>query len=75
MNSRSAWRLLTWVYHVAFAFAVVWPGQALVNDPRPFVLGLPFQIVWIAGWIVGSVLVLLGLHRAEAPARRDGSSG
>ena len=75
MTSRSAWRLVTWVYHLAFAVAVVWPGQALVNNPRPFVLGLPFQIVWIAAWIIGSVLVFLGLHRAEALARQDGTRG
>lgn len=75
MKSRSAWRRLTWIYHLAFALAVVWPGQALVNNPRPFVLGLPFQIVWIAAWIIGSMAVFLGLHRAEAAARQDAPRG
>ncbi len=68
----SAWRRLAWTYHLLFAVAVVWPGQALVNSPRPFVLGLPFQIVWIAGWIIGSVLVFWGLDRAEAADRIQG---
>ena len=75
MNSRTLWRRLTWAYHLAFIIAVVWPGQALVNNPRPFILGLPLQIVWIAAWIIGSVLVFLGLHRAESAAAQDDAHG
>ncbi|MGI9625223.1 MAG: hypothetical protein ACR2QM_00190 [Longimicrobiales bacterium] len=63
------WRQVTWVYHILFAFAVTWPGQALVNDPFPLILHLPRQIVWAAAWIIGSIFVLWRLDRAEAPLR------
>ena len=69
MSIRS-WRRLTWAYHILFALAVVWPGQALVNSPTPFILGLPLQMVWVAAWVLGSLFVLWGLDRAEAANRR-----
>ncbi len=59
------WRRITWAYHLTFAIAVIWPIQSLLNTPKPFVLGLPFQMVWPATWIVGSLLVLWRLDAAR----------
>lgn len=67
--SLQGWRRVTWIYHLLFLFAVVWPGQSWINTPRPLVLGLPFQMVWIALWVVGSLFVLWGLDTAEARNR------
>lgn len=69
--SARVWRTIASVYHVLFLQAVVWPGQALVNTPTPLVLGLPRQMAWIAAWVIGSLIVLWRLDRAEAGARRE----
>lgn len=66
----ATWVRIAWAYHLAFAVAVTWPGQTLVNVPYPFVLGLPRQMAWVAAWLVGSLLVL---WRMEA-ARKRGCS-
>lgn len=68
----SAWRRVAWCCHVLFAVAVTWPGQALVNAPAPFVLGLPRQMAWVAAWIVASLLVMWRLDAARSrDARRE----
>ncbi len=64
--SSTTWRRLAWSYHIAFALAVTWPVQSLVNDPRPFVLGLPLQMAWCAAWILGSLVVFWRLDTARA---------
>lgn len=67
-----AWRRVAWCCHVLFAVAVTWPGQALVNAPAPFVLGLPRQMAWVAAWIVASLLVMWRLDAARSrDARRE----
>ncbi len=74
MSLRS-WQRITWAYHIAFAAAVTWPIQALVNAPKPFILGLPLQMVWCAAWILGSLAVLWKLDSARALAERDRRRG
>ena len=64
--SARVWRRITWIYHLSFMMVVIWPVQALVNDAMPLVLGLPRQMAWIAAWVVGSLIVLWRLDRAEA---------
>lgn len=59
------WRRIAWAYHILFAIAVVWPVQALVNDPEVLVLGLPVQMAWATGWLLGSLLVLWRLDSAR----------
>ena len=60
------WQRIAWIYHFAFAAAVTWPLQALVNAPDPFVLGLPRQMAWAAFWVLGSLFVLWRLDAARA---------
>ena len=65
------WRHVTWAYHLIFAAAVTWPFQALVNTPDPLVLGLPRQMAWAAGWVVGSLVVLWRLDAARTRHERS----
>ena len=64
--SFAAWRRIAWTYHIVFAAAVTWPIQTLVNEPRPFVLSLPLNMAWCAGWIVGSLVVMWRLDAARS---------
>lgn len=64
----------TVVFFLLFVAAVTWPGMLPANRIFPLVLGLPFSMVWIAGWVLASCLVLLFLDRAEKGAR-DKASG
>ena len=59
------WQRIVWAYHILFAVAVTWPVQSLVNDPEPFVLGLPVQMAWVAAWVLGSLVVLWRLDSAR----------
>lgn len=65
MRFRS-WRRIAWTYHLLFAAAVTWPVQALLNSPKPFILGLPGQMTWAAAWVLGSLLVLWRLDSARS---------
>lgn len=73
--SRGAARALAALYFVAFAVAVTWPGVVPFNRVRPFVLGLPFVMVWTALWVLGSLFVLWWLDRVEARHRRGETDG
>ena len=65
------WRRIAWTYHILFAIAVVWPVQALVNDPRPLVLGLPGSMAWATAWVLGSLPVLWRLDAARTRERNS----
>jgi hypothetical protein len=45
-------------------------GVAFVNRVTPLVLGLPFVLAWIVGWIVLSA-VIMGIVYATDPTNRD----
>lgn len=59
-------RALAGGYLVLMVVAVTWPGVVPFNRVEPAVLGLPFVMAWIAGWVAGAVPVLWLLDRAEA---------
>ena len=43
--------------------AMTWPGYAWFgNSIEPYVLGLPFSLVWVMSWVVLTFLVLLAYH-------------
>jgi hypothetical protein len=45
---------------VVAAAMVIGPGYALLgNRIRPFVLGLPFSLVWVVAWLLLTFLALL----------------
>ena len=50
-------------YVVVCLLAVTWPGYAwLGNSVEPYVLGLPFSLAWIVGWVLLTFFVLLAYH-------------
>lgn len=65
-------RTLTVLYLALMTFFVTWPGLLPFARVEPFVLGLPFSMAWIAGWVSGSVPVLYLLDRVERRYRSEG---
>lgn len=64
MSLRTA-RVLTTAYFTAATIALTWPGLVPFAKIRPFILGLPLSMAWIAAWIAGAVVVLYLLDRVE----------
>ena len=58
-------RGLTATYLLVALYFVTWPGLVPFARIEPLVLGLPFSMAWIAGWIAGVVVVLYLLDRVE----------
>ncbi len=73
MSLRTA-RALAGLYLALALFFVTWPGLVPFARIEPFILGLPFSMVWIAGWIAGVVVVLSLLDRVES-RHRDRDDG
>ena len=48
-----------------FFLSAVWPGAMLFNRIEPFVLGLPFNLFFIALMIVGALCLLAALYISE----------
>ena len=71
MTLRNA-RLLAGLYVCLGLFFVTWPGMLPFARVRPFVLGLPFAMAWIALWVAGTVVVFWLLDRVERRHREDG---
>ena len=62
--------LLFALYAVCCIGAVTWPGYAwLGNRIEPYVLGLPFSLAWIIGWILLSFVALV-LYHTTSEGRR-----
>jgi Protein of unknown function (DUF3311) len=64
MNRRSI-RAFAWTFFVVNLLAVVWPGLVPFNRVRPLVLGMPFVMVWLAGWLVASMAALIVIEWVE----------
>ena len=56
-------------FYVAMAIAVTYPGYLPFNTIRPFVLGLPFSLIWQVIWISAAMLVLGGVFIWEKKTR------
>lgn len=57
-------RRLAIAFFLVYACAVTWPGVLIFNRIRPFVLGLPFSMVWVTLWVVLGGVVFWLLERA-----------
>lgn len=73
MTLKTARALVGLYFGLALIF-VTWPGYLPFARVEPLVLGLPFGMAWIAGWVAGSVVVLYLLDRVER-RYRDGGDG
>jgi hypothetical protein len=71
MKLRTA-RMLTGAYLVAALVFVTWPGLLPFARIEPLVLGLPFSMAWIAGWVIGVLVVLVLLDKVEKRYRDGG---
>jgi hypothetical protein len=59
-------RTLAVVAVVAVAgLALVWPVYPSVASIRPYVLGLPFSLAWVVGWLGVVFVALVLLYRAD----------
>jgi uncharacterized membrane protein (DUF485 family) len=51
------------LYVLVCAFALTWPGYAwLGNRIEPTVLGLPFSLAWVVGWVLTTFVVMVAYH-------------
>ena len=52
--------------------ALTWPGYAwLGNRIEPFVLGLPFSLAWVFGWVLASFVALALYHATDRERRGE----
>ncbi len=65
-------RALTGAYLIAAMFFVTWPGFVPFARVEPKILGLPFSMAWVAGWVAGVAVVLTLLDRVERRHREGG---
>lgn len=69
MSIRSV-RIAVTAYMLLFLLATIWPGALLFNDVQPLILGLPFNLFFIAVLITGGLGALTALYFSE---QRSGS--
>lgn len=75
MPSLRALKRLFVIFFLAYAFFVMYPGVLPFSRARPFVLGLPFPLVWVTLWIIGGFVMLLLLDCAYGASRDDADEG
>jgi len=65
--------LLLGAYVLLCLGMLIWPGYARFgNSIEPYVLGLPFSLAWIVGWVLLTFGVLVVFHvAAERSGRRE----
>ena len=60
------------LYVAACLISQTWPGYAwLGNSIEPYVLGLPFSLAWIIGWVVLTFCALLLYHMTGETSRTE----
>ena len=58
-------RMAVLTYMLLFLLATTWPGALLFNQIQPLILGLPFNLFFIALLITGGLGVLTALYFSE----------
>ena len=59
------------LYAATCLLALTWPGYAWFGARiRPWVLGLPFSLAWVVGWVLLTFLVLVTFH-ATGPSEEE----
>ena len=60
-------------YVVCCVGALTWSGYAwLGNRVEPFVLGVPFSLAWVVGWVLASFVALALYHATDRDRREEG---
>ena len=57
---------------VISGLALIWPIYPFAGSIRPYVLGLPFSLAWVVGWLIVVFVALVLFYRAEEPHTDDG---
>jgi len=71
-NALAVRNLFFAIYLVFCLLALTWPGyQLLGNRIEPLVLGLPFSLVWVMGWVGLTFLVLILYHMTRPRSGGD----
>ena len=51
------------LYVVVCVAALTWPGyDRLGNSIEPYVLGVPFSLAWVVGWVLLTFVALVLYH-------------
>lgn len=59
-------RILAFVCVVVLAgLSLIWPVYPMVSGIHPYVLGLPFSLAWVVGWLLVVFAALVLLYRSE----------
>ena len=53
------------LFFLLYTLAVAGPGLLPFNRIRPLVLGLPFSMAWIVGWVLAAGAVLVWLEARQ----------
>ncbi len=53
------------LFTVAMVAVMIFPLFALGNRVEPMILGLPFSMAWVVGWIVVEFVALIGFFLYE----------
>ena len=54
------------IYVLLCLGAMTWPGYAWYgNSIEPYVLGLPFSLAWIMGWVMLTFFVLVAYNATD----------
>ena len=63
--SRKRRLLLFTVVAAVAGLALIWPIYPSVASIQPYVLGLPFSLAWVVGWLVVVFVALVLLYHSE----------
>ncbi len=74
MSGRAA-RLLIVAWGTAYVVCLSWPGLLPFNRIEPKVLGMPFVMAFVAGWLVLGLIVLIIVDRAVSRDEYPGGDG
>ena len=70
MSGRTArWLVLLW--GAGYVVCLSWPGLTVFNRIEPKILGMPFVMAFVAGWLVLGLVVLILLDRAVTREEPD----
>ncbi len=68
-------RAVAWAFFLINVAAVIWPGLQFFNRVEPMIFGLPFIMVWLAGWLVAALVVMAWIEHRLHGLAADGEDG
>jgi hypothetical protein len=69
MTQRTATRFAAVIFTL-YLLGVHWPGILPFAGPRPFILGMPFNLMWVVLWVVLGGVALLALELTRRDEER-----